>query len=32
MRVDVLAVVAGLIAYVAMLFLHPYLIGVAVLG
>ena len=31
-RVDVLAVVAGSIAYVAMLFLHPYLIGVAVLG
>jgi uncharacterized membrane protein len=31
-RVDVIAVVAGLIAYVAMLFLHPYLIGVAVLG
>ena len=32
MRVDVLAVVAGVIAYGAMLFLHPYLIGVAVLG
>ena len=31
-RVDVLAVVAGSIAYVAILFLHPYLIGVAVLG
>ena len=31
-RVDVIAVVAGVIAYVAMLFLHPYLIGVAVLG
>ena len=31
-RVDVLAVVAGGIAYVAMLFLHPWLIGVAVLG
>jgi len=31
-RVDVLAVVAGSIAYVAMLFLHPWLIGVAVLG
>ena len=31
-RVDVLAVVAGVIAYVAMLFLHPYLIGVSVLG
>ena len=31
-RVDVLAVVAGVIAYGAMLFLHPYLIGVAVLG
>jgi uncharacterized membrane protein len=31
-RVDVIAVVAGVIAYVAMLFWHPYLIGVAVLG
>jgi len=31
-RVDVLAVVAGVIAYGAMLFLHPWLIGVAVLG
>ena len=31
-RVDVIAVVAGVLAYVAMLFLHPYLIGVAVLG
>ena len=31
-RVDVLAVVAGGIAYGAMLFLHPWLIGVAVLG
>ena len=31
-RVDVLAVVAGSIAYVAILFLHQYLIGVAVLG
>ena len=31
-RVDVIAVVAGVVAYVAMLFLHPYLIGVAVLG
>ncbi len=32
LRVDVIAVVAGVIAYVAMLFAHPYLIGVAVLG
>ena len=31
-RVDVIAVVVGVIAYGAMLFLHPYLIGVAVLG
>ena len=31
-RVDVVAVAAGGITYVAMLFLHPYLIGVAVLG
>ena len=31
-RVDVIAVVTGVIAYGAMLFLHPYLIGVAVLG
>ena len=31
-RVDVVAVVAGVIAYGAMLFLHPWLIGVAVLG
>ena len=31
-RVDVMALVAGVIAYVAMLFLHPWLIGVAVLG
>jgi uncharacterized membrane protein len=31
-RVDVIAVVAGVIAYGAMLFLHPWLIGVAVLG
>ena len=31
-RVDVIAVVAGVIAYGAMLFLHPYLIRVAVLG
>jgi uncharacterized membrane protein len=31
-RADVFAVVAGSIAYVGMLFLHPYLIGVAVLG
>ena len=32
LRVDVIAVVVGVIAYGAMLFLHPYLIGVAVLG
>jgi len=31
-RVDVIAVVVGVIAYGAMLLLHPYLIGVAVLG
>ena len=31
-RVDVIAVVGGVIAYGAMLFLHPYLIGVSVLG
>ena len=31
-RADVIAVVVGVIAYGAMLFLHPYLIGVAVLG
>ena len=30
-RADVLALVAGTVAYVAMLFLHPYLIGVSVL-
>ena len=32
LRVDVIAVVVGVIAYGAMLFLHPWLIGVAVLG
>ena len=31
-RVDMIAVVVGVIAYGAMLFLHPWLIGVAVLG
>lgn len=31
-RADAIAVIAGTVAYVAMLFLHPYLIGVAVLG
>ena len=31
-RADVAAVVGGVIAYAGMLLLHPYLIGVAVLG
>jgi uncharacterized membrane protein len=31
-RADAVAVIAGTVAYVAMLFLHPYLIGVPVLG
>jgi uncharacterized membrane protein len=31
-RSDAIAVGAGVIAYVAMLFLHPWLIGVAVIG
>ncbi len=30
-RADVIALVAGTVAYVAMIFLHPYLIGVSVL-
>lgn len=31
-RPDTVAVIAGTIAYVAMMFLHPWLIGVAVIG
>jgi uncharacterized membrane protein len=31
-RADARALIVGTIAYVAMIFLHPYLIGVAVIG
>lgn len=31
-RTDTVALVAGTVAYVAMMLLHPYLIGVAVIG
>jgi uncharacterized membrane protein len=31
-RADAVALIAGTVAYVAMIFLHPYLIGVSVIG
>ena len=31
-RADAIALIAGTVAYLAMMFLHPYLIGVAVMG